>query len=87
MNKEIKIKNENGEEITISIVGNFKIEDLKKEYVIYSIVDDNPLNDKGAILIGELVRNNDELSVIGIDEEEQPIVLAFYNEIANSVGE
>ena len=87
MNKEIKIKNENGEEITISIVGNFKIEDLKKEYVIYSIVDDNEANTKGTILIGELVRNNDELSVIGIDEEEQPIVLAFYNEIANSVGE
>ena len=87
MEKELVIKNEDGKEITISVVGEFKVPELEKEYVIYSVVDNDDNNDIGHILIGEVERSEDGIKVLGIKEDEKDLVLAFYNEISSQVGE
>lgn len=86
MEKEIIIKDESGVDITISIVGEFKIDDLNKEFIIYSIVDNDDASTKGQIIIGEVIRDNDNLQVLGIKEDERDLVLAFYNEISEQLG-
>ena len=43
--KEITVKNQFNNDVTISLIGTFKIETLDKEYIIYSIVDDKMIND------------------------------------------
>lgn len=86
MEKEIIIKDESGVDITISIVGEFKIDDLNKEFIIYSIVDNDDASTKGQIIIGEVIRDNDNLQVLGIKEDERDLVLSFYNEISEQLG-
>ena len=87
MEKEMIIKSEDGKDITISIVGEFRVEELDKEYIIYSIVDSDENNDMGGILIGEVDREDDEVKVLGIKDDERDMVMAFYKEISNQVGE
>ena len=81
------IKSEDGKDITISIVGEFRVEELDKEYIIYSIVDSDENNGMGGILIGEVERDDDEVKVLGIKDDERNMVMAFYKEISNQVGE
>ena len=87
MEKEMIIKSEDGKDITISIVGEFRVEELDKEYIIYSIVDSDENNGMGGILIGEVDRDDDEVKVLGIKDDERNMVMAFYKEISNQVGE
>ena len=83
----IKVKNDQGKEITIKSLGTFRIEELGKEYVMYSLNDDKPETHLGAILLGELVTDeNGNYQVLGILDSEKEMVLAFYNEISNQVG-
>ena len=87
MMNEIKVKNEEGKEITIKSLGTFRIEELGKEYVMYSLNDDKPETELGAILLGELVQDeNGNYQVLGILDSEREMVVAFYNEIATQVG-
>ena len=84
---EIKVKNDEGKEITVKSLGTFKIEELGKEYVMYSLNDDKPETELGAILLGELIQDEDgNYQVVGILDEEKEMVVAFYNEIATQVG-
>ena len=85
--KDIKYINEKGEFITVSLIGFFSIDDLQKEYIIYSITDNNPNNEYGKVLLGEVIRNNNEIKILGIKKEEKDLVVAYYNEISNQIGE
>ena len=42
MKFDYKVKNEKGEIVSVKVLGFFKIGSLDKEYVMYSIMDDNP---------------------------------------------
>ena len=84
--KEIIYKDKNGNNVTASVLGFFKIEELNKEFVMYSIVDDNVEEDDCVILLGEVVREDDEVQILGIDENEKELVVAYYNEIASQIG-
>ena len=85
--KDINYINEKGENITVSLIGFFSIEDLNKEYIMYSITDDNQNNQYGKVLLGEMIRNNNEIQILGIKKEEKDLVVAYYNEISNQIGE
>ena len=87
MKKEMIVKNENQEDIEISVLGEFKIEELQKEYIMYSVINKDDNSHQGLVLIGEVVRDGDNVQVLGIKEEEKELVLAFYNEISNQLGE
>ena len=69
--KEIKYKNEKDEEISISNLGFFTIPDLEKEYIMYGITEEN--NDMGKVLLGEVVRDGNDIKVLGILESEKDI--------------
>ena len=84
--KEIIYKDKNGNNVPASVLGFFKIEELNKEFVMYSIVDDNVEEDDCVILLGEVVREDDDVQILGIDENEKDLVVAYYNEIASQIG-
>ena len=84
--KEINYKDEQGNNINISVVGFFKISELEKEFIMYSVVDDDIENDDGFILLGEVIRSGDDVRIVGIDSNEKEMVVAYYNEISGQIG-
>ena len=84
--KDLKFKDSNGNDINISLLGFFRIPDLKKEYIMYGLNDENSNNEYGHVLLGEVVRNDDNIQILGILDDEKDMVVAYYNEISNQIG-
>ena len=84
--KEISYKYENGKTMNISVMGFFRIPELEKEFVMYSFIDDDSSNDEGLVLLGEVLHENGDIQIVGIEESEQEMVVAYYNEISEQVG-
>lgn len=84
--QDIKFIDENGKEITISVIGFFRVNELEKEFIMYSMVDDNVDNDMGHVILGEVVKYDGIVQILGIESEERDMVLAYYNEISNQIG-
>lgn len=85
--KDIKVQDSNGNIINVSALGFFKIPDLDKEYIMYSLTDENPNNIYGNILLGEVIRiDEDTIRIEGILDSEKEMVVAYYNEISNQLG-
>ena len=77
---------QNGNVMNIEAIKIFKIDELGKEYIIYSIMDNDDSNPDGELLFGEIIRNDDSIQVLGILPNEENIVIAYYNEIKNQLG-
>lgn len=84
--QDIKFIDENGKEITVSVIGFFRVDELEKEFIMYSLTDDDSSNDMGYVLLGEVVRYDGIVQILGIESEERDMVLAYYNEISNQIG-
>ena len=84
--EDIKFINELGQHITISLLGFFRVDGLDKEFIMYSMVDDNLDNDEGDVLLGEVIRDCDTVQILGIESSEVDMVVAYYNEISKQVG-
>ena len=84
--KDIRFVDESGKEMTISLIGYFKISELGKEFIMYSMVDDDSNNDIGHVILGEVVKEDGVVQILGIESEEKDMVLAYYNEISNQIG-
>ena len=84
--EQITVKNEQGQNINISVIGSFRIPDFDKEFMMYSMVDENEDNNLGAVLLGEVIRGADGIEVVGIRDDEKEIVVAYYNEISEQMG-
>lgn len=84
--KEISYKDENGNTMNISVMGYFKIPELEKEFVMYSLMDDNSSNEDGYTLLGEVVYEDGFARVLGIESSEKEMVVAYYNEISEQIG-
>ena len=84
---DYKVTNEQGEEISASFLGFFSVPGLEKEYAMYTINDDNPNSELGAILLGEVVKDNDNMQILGIEESEQAAVLAVYKDLSKQIGD
>ena len=76
----------NNNTINIEAIKIFKIDELGKEYIIYSIMDNDDSNPDGELLFGEIIRNDDSIQILGILPNEENIVIAYYNEIKNQLG-
>ena len=85
--KDITYKNEEGNIITISVIGFFKVPELEKEFIMYSFTDDDSSKQNGLVLIGEIIKEEDNIQILGIDSNEKDLVLAYYNEVINQIGE
>lgn len=85
--KDLRFKDSNGNILNVSPIGFFKIPDLEKEYIMYSLTDEDPNNIYGNILLGEVNRIDDYNIIIeGILDSEKEMVVAYYNEISNQLG-
>lgn len=84
---ELTVKNQFNNNVTISLIGTFQIPQLEKEFIIYSLVDDNTENIEGEIMLGEIIRENNDIKVLGIESDEKDLVVAFYNEISKQLGD
>ena len=84
--KEINYKDENGNNINVSVMGFFRIAELEKEFIMYSFIDDNNSNDEGLVLLGEVLRDGDDIQIVGIESSEKEMVIAYYNEITEQLG-
>lgn len=82
--KNANFVNEKGEKLDVSVIGFFSIPDLEKEYVMYGIV--NEKEEEGRVLLGEVIRHDETIEILGILESEKDLVVAYYNEIANQMG-
>ena len=85
--KDITYKNEEGNIITISVIGFFKVPELEKEFITYSFTDDDSSKQNGLVLLGEIIKEEDNIQILGIDSNEKDLVLAYYNEVINQIGE
>ena len=84
--KDIKYIDDSGKEITVSVIGYFRIKELEKEFIMYSLVDNDINDDSGHVILGEVVKENGVVQILGIESEERDMVLAYYNEISNQIG-
>lgn len=84
--KEISYKDENGNTMNISVIGCFRIPELEKEFIMYSFMDDDSSNEEGLVLLGEVLHENGDVQIVGIEESEQEMVVAYYKEISEQVG-
>ena len=84
--KEVKYTDENGDNITISVIGFFRVPELEKEFIMYSFMDDDDSNDEGLVLLGEVLRDGDNMQIVGIESSEKEMVVAYYNEISEQIG-
>ncbi|MBR2138462.1 MAG: DUF1292 domain-containing protein [Bacilli bacterium] len=84
MKNEKVFINENGEEIKIEIVFSFRLEELNKNYIAYTINDDDSLP-TALIFISELDPNTNQ--IISIKEEEKEMVMTAYEEFKKGVFE
>ena len=84
--QDIKFVDESGKEMTISLIGYFKVSELGKEFIMYSMIDDDSNNDMGHVILGEVVREEGVVQILGIESDEKDMVLAYYNEISNQIG-
>lgn len=86
--KDIKYTDADGNIMNVSVIGFFRIPYLEKEFVMYGLVDDDNSNDNGYVLLGEVIKNSEnQFQIVGIDPSEKEMVLAYYNEISEQVGE
>jgi len=84
---DITYKDKDGNMINVSVIGFFSISELEKEFVMYGLVDDDKNNENGHVLLGEIIRNEEGVQIVGILPEEKDLVVAYYNEISTQIGE
>lgn len=84
MNDNINVINVDGKEIKIDIIMQFRIEEVNKEYVVYTINNDNEI-DNAYISISEIEYIDDKYNLKLIPENEKNMVLIFYDNIRDTI--
>ena len=49
--------------------------------------ENNINNENGHVLLGEIIREEDNIQILGIESTEKDLVIAYYNEVINQIGE
>lgn len=79
------VLNENGEEVKIDIIMQFKIEENNKEYVVFTVNDDGKSEDV-YINIAGIEEKDGEFKLRLIPEEEKNLVLVFYDNLRDTIS-
>ena len=53
---------------------------------MYAFVDDDDNNSDGRVLLGEVIRENGDMQILGIESSEKDLVVAYYNEVITQLG-
>ena len=84
MNNKVTVHDAEGNAINIKILATFRIEEIKKQYVIYTLNDDGVSEDV-TLLINEYVIENNQPKIVPIPKEEVNLVLTFYNNLRKNI--
>ena len=76
--------NENGEEVKIDIIMQFKIEENNKEYVVFTVNDDGVSEDVYVNITG-IEDKDGKYQLRLIPEEEKNMVLVFYDNLRDTI--
>lgn len=82
MKNEAVYINENGEQIRVEVILSFSIEEFNKNYIAYTINDDDSL-ETAVVLINEVDIETNKLLPIKFEEKE--MVLTTYNDIKKTI--
>ena len=77
--------NENGEEVKIDIIMQFKIEETNKEYVVFTVNDDGKSEDVYVNITG-IEEENGSYKLRLIPEAEKNMVLVFYDNLRDTIS-
>lgn len=84
--KDFNYVDSKGNVMNVSVMGFFRIPDLEKEFIMYAFVDDDDNNSDGRVLLGEVIRENGGMQILGIESSEKDLVVAYYNEVISQLG-
>lgn len=80
-----KVINENGQEVNIDVIMQFKIEENNKEYVVFTVNDDGVSEDVYVNIAG-IENVNGEYRLRLIPESEKNLVLVFYDNLRDTIS-
>ena len=80
----VNIINENGENVKIDIIMRFKVEELNKEYIVYTLNDDGK-NEDVYVNIAGIDESSGTPQLRLIPESERSMVLVFYDNLRDSI--
>ncbi len=83
MKNLIVVKNNNNETMTIELLLDFKIESIGKEYIVYTI-NDNDESETVNVIISEIKYDGEIPVVVPIKEDEKEMVFLFYDRLRKS---
>ena len=75
----------NGKEVTVEIIGGFRVEDLDKEYVLCTYDDDNESEKVLMVILEVELDEFSNRSLVSIPDSEKEIVLNCYNAIKEDI--
>ena len=81
----VNVLNENGKEVKIDIIMQFRIEENNKEYVVFTVNDDG-VSDDVYINIAGIENVDGEYRLRLIPEEEKNLVLVFYDNLRDTIS-
>ena len=84
--KDFNYVDSKGNVMNVSVMGFFRIPELEKEFIMYAFVDDDDNNSDGRVLLGEVIRENGDMQILGIESSEKDLVVAYYNEVITQLG-
>ena len=77
--------NENGDDVKIDIIMQFKIEENNKEYVVFTINDDGKSEDVYVNIAG-IEEKDGKYQLRLIPESEKNLVLVFYDNLRDTIS-
>lgn len=84
MNNKLTVLDVEGNELNIEILLTFRVEEINKKYVVYTI-DDDGVSEEVTLLINEFIMENNQPKVVPIPKEEVNLVLTFYNNLRGNI--
>ena len=79
----IEVINEIGELVKINLIGQFKLEEYNKEYIMYTLNDDGVSEDV-IILIAQVENIDCKLKLLSIPDEEKNMVALLFDNIRDT---
>ena len=84
MISSVNVINNDGQEIKVDVIMQFRIDEMNKNYIVYTINDDNKSKEV-YISIAELEQNNGKYELKLIPEKEKNMVLVFYDNLRDTI--
>ena len=84
MNK-IEVINELDELVKINVIGQFAIEELNREYILYTLNDDGNSDDV-IVLVAQVESKDGKMKLLSIPEDEKNMVALFFDNIKDSAN-